>query len=115
MTLQGHVQRGQEPLGRVIVEDDPLVDHDRLSGDARGLGVQSEIDDQLLGRQTESRLLCFASRGHAESPTRRTAPRRGASWTRSITRRDPRRQIGRDHDGIHAVGRADDGDAQWLD
>ncbi len=48
VTLQRHLQRGQQPLGRVIAEDDPLVDHDRLGGDARGLGVQSEVNDQLF-------------------------------------------------------------------
>src|SRR5690606_4738820 len=46
----GELQRAEEAFGGVEVEDDPLVDDDRLARRAHRLRVEAEIDDQLLRR-----------------------------------------------------------------
>ena len=48
--LDRHVQGLQHPLGREVVGDDPLLHFDRLGRHAEGLGVEAEVEDQLLGR-----------------------------------------------------------------
>ena len=40
----------QHPLGGEVVHDDPLFDFDRLGRHAERLGVEAEVEDQLLGR-----------------------------------------------------------------
>ena len=48
--LNRQLQGVQHPLGREEIRDDPLRDGDRLRGNAKRLGIETEIDDQLLRR-----------------------------------------------------------------
>ena len=48
--LNRQLQGVQHPLGREEIRDDPLGDGDRLRGNAKGLRIETKIDDQLLRR-----------------------------------------------------------------
>ncbi len=48
--LNGHPQRGQEPLGRVEVHHDPLIGFDVLAAGCKRLRIQAEVEDDFLGR-----------------------------------------------------------------
>ncbi len=50
MPLDREVQGVQQALGREVVGDDPLRDGHGFAGDAEGLGIQAEVDDQLFRR-----------------------------------------------------------------
>ena len=42
-----------QPLGRIEIDDDPLGQLDRLGRRAADLLIESEVDDQLLGRSRD--------------------------------------------------------------
>ena len=52
--LYRHVERLEHPLGRKVVSDNPLLDFDRLGWHAERLGVESEIENQLLRRSGDA-------------------------------------------------------------
>ena len=48
VALDREVQSMEEPLGGVVVRHQTLGDDDCFLGNAEGLGVQAEVDDQLF-------------------------------------------------------------------
>jgi len=48
--VDGHLQRVEHALGGVVVGHNPLRNDDRFGGNAHRLGVETEVDDQLLRR-----------------------------------------------------------------
>ena len=53
MTLDGHAQGRQEPLGRVEVHHDPLVRLDVLAAGRERLRIEAEVEDDLLGSRRD--------------------------------------------------------------
>ena len=52
------MERLQHPLGGEVVDDDPLLDVDRLGRHAERLGVQAEVENQLFGRAGDAAEIC---------------------------------------------------------
>ena len=50
MPLERHRQGLPQSLGGKRIDDDPLGNRDRDGRDAEGLGIEAEVDDQLLRR-----------------------------------------------------------------
>ena len=63
VTLDRHVQGGQQPLGGVVVQDDPFGNLDRLAGQRLRLGIQTEVDDQFLRRAGDAAEIRIEPRG----------------------------------------------------
>ena len=49
MSLNGHAQGGQEPLGRVEIHHDPLIGFDVLTTGRKRLRIQAEVENDFLG------------------------------------------------------------------
>jgi hypothetical protein len=54
MTLDRHAQRGQQSLCSEMIQNDPLIDSNRLVRNANWLCVQAKIDNQLFRRTGDS-------------------------------------------------------------
>ena len=49
MPLECQLQSVEHPLGRVVIRDNPLGNHDRFAGHTDRLRIQTEIDNQFFG------------------------------------------------------------------
>ena len=58
VALDRHVERLQHALGGEVVDDDPLLDVDRLGRDAEWLRVEAEVENQLFGRAGDAAEIC---------------------------------------------------------
>jgi len=54
MALHRHLQGSEQSLGGVKIHDDPLLDVNRILRDSNRLRIQSEVDDQFLGRSRDA-------------------------------------------------------------
>jgi hypothetical protein len=59
VSLDRHVQGLQHSFGGEVVDDDPLLNVDWLSWDAKGLRIQAEVEDQLFRRARDAAEICI--------------------------------------------------------
>src|SRR5689334_21121892 len=59
MPLNRHVQRLEHALRGVVVDDNPLLDVDRLGRHTERLLVQSEVENKLFGRTRDAAEVCI--------------------------------------------------------
>ena len=56
--LDRHVQRLQHPLGREVVDDDPLLHIDRFGRHAERLRIQAEVENEFFRRAGDAAEVC---------------------------------------------------------